>query len=319
MAAAKDASLCRCKSNAVNGFSCKFCKTIYHPSCAKKYKIPMVDDFTVNCCVETSDKVIVNNMVCNDPDLDVRHSDVPVRNATISESKEIYYLKQLLITKDGMISNLQDYIINLKYTIKLLEERSVPSNVTKLMSNKQTGNCNNMDDKRPILSTRNDKNNSNTTKQQNLSGNNKKVPKKHLLKSASCSDEKQLANNNIASGSRTINTNDKRVKLQKSGNNKQLLGTAKSSSNLRSAQKMGHMYLSRMHCETKPEQITAYLSKFKATCQLMKTDEFSCAFKVDYPFEYHAEIFNPELWPENCKIGRYYTRNTKPPNIQTFA
>lgn len=91
--------------------------------------------------------------------------------------------------------------------------------------------------------------------------------------------------------------------------------SADGNSSLRAAESYSHWHVYRLHPETKPEDVLAYLQADFPKVQVEKLDSVSpevySSFRVSVRENDVQKILNPDLWPSGARVNRFFLPRRK--------
>lgn len=97
--------------------------------------------------------------------------------------------------------------------------------------------------------------------------------------------------------------------VRKRRRRKVIIGSNRDSGHVAAIPRQGYLHVYRMKPGTSAEDILDYLGKtapdIKFGCELLKDNGKSSSFKVNFPLEKVAGIYEPAIWPSGAAVRRF--------------
>lgn len=134
----------------------------------------------------------------------------------------------------------------------------------------------------------------------------------------SCPGQERSMNSSVNTGNKGIENVDEKqqdgYKKVVHRRRKPVIGTNNNDkSGVKTTTKMGYLHLYRIDKDTTCDSVKDHLKHtaphIPFECELLKNDERSASFKLEFPINYVNEVYNPEIWPMGAAVRRYWFRN----------
>lgn len=309
----------RCRKVTQVGYKCVECKTISHKSCVKIMKnVRIIDDEHIICCGTSVQKdeepLHISSDMPNAPstpvDLPRLSGSVSFQPAIIALEIEIRYLKELLKCKDATIDNQSIAIKALNEQVLYLKSASS----SKTSTNQVIGpRMSNKPQQSYSIALAGPSTASSSTASPGLApGGSVHVDSGVVTSAVGKKLISKSANSSVAASVKTAHDGG-RGALRKP-----IVGQLSGSPlcSLRAAPIMAHFHLTRLHPDTKREDVVSYLdgtlpgvvveqlgSKFPASYS---------SFKLSVPEGMATEILNPSIWPAGALVNHFFVRRRRP-------
>lgn len=312
----------RCQKVALSGQKCKRCDTVSHYSCVKNLK---------NVIILNSDEII-----CCESDLTSLETETDFYDAIDKvfdkeKNSETYLISYVIKQKDILIKELYDKIELLQKHIKLLNDKkdqqiivkhSTKSSVnTKTNENKQTnrknsdGNSKNIMTNEKGISPKINKTTSNSIT--NLEKSTEEVMTK-LIAINDDIPEKISDSRTSKSKSQWTTIGDRKSKKPHNSTSKNTLVIGKNSNNsqiIKGVPKQIDLHVYRVKPNTSPEAMRDFLkNQFpEVICDPLesKYPSLYSSFRVRIYEKNLEKAMNPDVWPEDACIRRFFQRRRK--------
>lgn len=307
----------RCKGVARIGLKCVVCGTISHKSCVKIMKhVRIIDDETIVCC-ETSEQRDDANRAEFD---DVPSTPVDLLpGVSLPDSKiivleiELKYLRELLRSKDTTIENQTIAIRALSEQVLLLKS-SVSPQVVKPDSGARQGGTSQLKNGCPLSWPPLGKNSAGSSDPTSL---NSRINNVGQSTSVTAKASGRTVGQHLNSNERVSRVSGGQRKNYNSTKN-QVVGqlTDSTTCSLRAAPKLVHFHLTKLHPDTKKEDVLAYTSDklSDVTVEQLQSkypDSYS-SFKLSVPEDKSDKVLDPTVWPAGAVLNRFFARRKRP-------
>lgn len=140
--------------------------------------------------------------------------------------------------------------------------------------------------------------------------------KSHLRTDNICNVNKasEVTKTNVIRNVRNINREHKvsditANKNNSNRNNKRIVIGCNKNDSIQAVPKQGYLHVYRMERNTTEENLLKYLKvtapEINFQCELLKSTDKACSFKVNFPMDHVNKVYEPEIWPTGAAVKRF--------------
>lgn len=295
----------RCKKQTISGYKCKYCSSVYHPSCARYSNIKFINDDTIICCEEDKGSSVVDLNVLD-----------------FNDGNNSVVFKYIIQQKDILIKELYDKIdllndkIRLLHDVRVLKEESNTTSDT-LKHNGSEGHSlpadvildaktNNVFDSENIQEMTVASKYSDVVKTSSSPG--KEMCSAECEPSVSNQTENKWITVSHKKKSKALSNVKSDVAVLKKGRNEFITGTS-DKNKLATVEKINFLFVSRLDPSMECKDVLEYLNDFKmANYQVEKLkSKYSgySSFKIGVPISLINEVYSSDFWPKGAFISKF--------------